>query len=138
MELFFKETQMADNCIETNEYGMIVIGKPVIIQIVSEVVEETGGVRLASFKEMLKKRKNSIDISFDSDGQPEINVFVVVDFGYSISNITYNIINEVKNRVMIVMDRPPSSVNVTVVATQTKRNKAKRNLKFRRSYDISE
>ena len=129
---------MADSCVVTNEYGKVVIGKPVILQIVSEVVEETVGVRLASFKEMLKKRKSSIDVSFDSDGQPEINVFVVVDFGTSISNATYNIINEVKNRTMTVLDRPPSGVNVTVVATQTKKNKAKRNIKIRRSYDISE
>ena len=129
---------MADSFVVENEYGKIVVTKSIITRIVSEVVDEAGGVRLASFKEMLSRVKSNIEVNFGDDGAPDIDVYVVIRFGTSISNSTYSIINEVKNRIMKVIEIAPGAVNIHVVGTQTKRGIAKRKIEVRRSYGGSE
>ena len=126
---------MADTLAVKNEYGNITVAKSVLAQIVSEVIEETKGVNLASLKRMLTSGKSNMEVSFGDDGAPEIKAYVIVDFGTSISSVTYEMINEMKNRISTVIDRAPSSISVTVVGTQTKRSIIKRHIEVRRSYD---
>ncbi|MBQ9180152.1 MAG: Asp23/Gls24 family envelope stress response protein [Firmicutes bacterium] len=129
---------MSDSFVVDNEIGKIVLTKNIVVQIVSEVIEETDGVRLAGFKEMLSRVKNNIAVDFNADGAPDIDVYVVIKFGTSISNSTYAIINEVKNRILNVMETAPAAVNIHIVGTQTKKGIAKRNIEVRRRYDASE
>ena len=129
---------MSDSFVVDNEIGKIVLTKNIVVQIVSEVIEETDGVRLAGFKEMLSRVKNNIAVDFNEDGAPDIDVYVVIKFGTSISNSTYAIINEVKNRILNVMETAPAAVNIHVVGTQTKRGIAKRKIDVGRRYDASE
>ena len=100
---------MADNLAVKNEYGSITVTKSVLAQIVTEVIEETKGVNLASLKRMLKSGRSNMEVSFGDDGAPEIKAYVIVDFGTSIS--------------------------VTVVGTQTRRSIIKRHIEVKRSYD---
>ena len=69
---------MADNYIIHNEYGSIMINRSVIVRIVSDVVDETKGVRLASLKEILPKVTLNIEVSFDENGAAQIHVYVAV------------------------------------------------------------
>lgn len=126
---------MADTLTLNNEYGSVTVTKNVLAQIVSEIVEETGGVRLASLKRMLTGGRSNMEINFEDDGSPDIKVYVIVSFGTSISSVTYEMINEMKNRINAVIDRPPSSISITVVGTQTKKTVIKRNIEVKRSYD---
>jgi uncharacterized alkaline shock family protein YloU len=129
---------MADTLAVQNEYGSITITKSILAQIVSEVIGETSGVRLAGYKRMLTGGRSNMEVSFDDDGIPEIKAYVVVKFGASISGVTYEMINEMKNRINAVIDRPPSSISITVVGTETKKSVIKRNIEVKRSYDITD
>ena len=121
---------MADNYIIHNEYGSIMINRSVIVRIVSDVVDETKGVRLASLKEILPKVTQNIDVSFDENGAAQIHFYVAVKFGTSISNATYKMINEVKARVYSLTLVDPASVTVTVAGTEMNKRTKRRHLVF--------
>lgn len=132
---------MTENYFFESEIGTINITGSSLVQMVGDVVLNMDrGVRLASKKEIRPYSKTSIDISFDEniDGSTcDINVYVVTDFGISISRITYNIINEIKNRMDMVLENIKLTITVTIVGIKSK-YVAKRNIKVSRSYDISE
>lgn len=121
---------MADNYIIKNENGSIIINKSVIVRIVTDVVDQTRGVRLATLREIIPKGTQNIDVSFDENGAAAISFFVAVKFGTSISNATYTLINEVKARVYRSTLVDPSEVTVTVAGTETSTKTKRRHLVF--------
>jgi uncharacterized alkaline shock family protein YloU len=129
---------MADSIIIKNEYGKITVTKSVVAQIITDVVDATGGVSLANFKRLFGVRKPNIEIDFDDDGNAQIKVYIVINLGTSISNSTYALINEIKNRITLVTEKTPLSISIKVVGTQTKHRVAKRDIEAKREYDINE
>ena len=81
--------------------------------------------------------KSNIEVSFKEDDECNIKVFVVVDFGTSISGVTYNIISEIKNRMDMILERIKINITVTIVGIKSKQT-AKRNIEVSRFYDVSE
>lgn len=121
---------MADNYIISNEYGNIAVNKSVIERIVTNIVDEMPGVRLAALKEVLPKGTQNIDVSFNEDGECDITLLIVVFFGTSISNTTYTLINEIKTRVYDTTEVSPASVSVRVIGTETNSKFKRRDLVF--------
>ncbi len=129
---------MADSYQVKTEYGKITIGKSVIVRIVKKIVDETGGVRLAMFKEFIPRGVQNIDVSFGEDGRSEIRVFVVVRFGTSLSVVTYHLINEIRTRVITAIGVTPARVAIVVCGTEAGVRTIKRNLLYERRYDTDE
>lgn len=128
---------MADVLTSKNEYGNITVTKSVLNQIVSEIISETEGVELAA-RRRIYAVKNGMEIAFDGDGVPEIKAYVIVNLGTSISEVTYYLINEIKNRINRVLETVPSSISISIVGTRTSRSVAKRNIEVKRDYDITD
>ena len=116
---------MSDSLVVENEYGKITIAKSVISQTAADVIRETEGVALSGSRKRIAGR-SGIDVVFDSDGIPEVRAYVIVDLGTSISNATYSIINEIKNRVTMLLERSPSSITVIVAGTRTSKTVIRR------------
>lgn len=129
---------MADILTHQNEYGSIQVTRSVMVQMVSEIISETDGVQLAAVKRKFPAGKTSMEISLDEDAAPEIKVYVIVDFGTSISAVTYSLINEIKNRMNKVLETVPSSISITIVGTKTNHGVAKRDIEVKRDYDITD
>ena len=128
---------MSDSLVIENEYGKITIAKSVISQTAADVIKETEGVALSGSRKRIAGR-SGIDVDFDSDGIPEIRAYVIVDLGTSISNATYSIINEIKNRVTMLLERSPSSITVIVAGTRTSKTVIRRKIEVRREYDSTD
>ena len=129
---------MAENYSFESEYGIINITKTSLTQLIKDVLNDLNqGVRLASKKEVKSHGKSNIEVSFKEDDECNIKVFVVVDFGTSISGVTYNIISEIKNRMDMILERIKINITVTIVGIKSKQT-AKRNIEVSRFYDVSE
>lgn len=129
---------MAENYSFESEYGIINITKASLTQLIKDVLNDLNqGVRLASKKEVKSYGKSNIEVSFKEDDECNIKVFVVVDFGTSISGVTYNIISEIKNRMDMILERIKINITVTIVGIKSKQT-AKRNIEVSRFYDVSE
>lgn len=128
---------MSDSLVVENEYGKITIAKSVISQTAADVIRETEGVALSGSRKRIAGR-SGIDVVFDSDGIPEVRAYVIVDLGTSISNATYSIINEIKNRITMLLERSPSSITVIVAGTKTTKTVVRRNIEVRREYDSTD
>lgn len=131
---------MTDKYVFKSEYGSVTVNRSTLTHVVEDVLNDLNlGVKLASKKDIKPygRNRNNIEIIFGEDMECSINLFVIINFGTSISKVTYNLISEIKNRMDMIFDDIKIHINIKIVGIKSK-NIAKRNIEVSRSYDISE
>lgn len=111
-----------------NDLGVIRIADEVVSTVAGLAAIEVEGVATMSggwgtdLVEKLGKKNLGKGIKVDANGeQTSIDIFIVIEFGYSIPKVAENVQKEVKLAVETMTGLTVSAVNVHVVAVMTKK-----------------
>jgi uncharacterized alkaline shock family protein YloU len=111
-----------------NDLGVIRIADEVVSTVAGLAAIEVEGVATMSggwgtdLVEKLGKKNLGKGIKVDANGeQTSIDIFIVIEFGYSIPKVAENVQKEVKLAVETMTGLTVSAVNVHVVSVMTKK-----------------
>ena len=111
-----------------NDLGIIRIADEVVSTVAGLAAIEVEGVATMSggwgtdLVEKLGKKNLGKGIKVDANGeQTSIDIFIVIEFGYSIPKVAENVQKEVKLAVETMTGLTVSAVNVHVVSVMTKK-----------------
>ena len=126
--------------IETST-GSISIAKNVIGRIVIQAVKKfKGNVMISNHKGkvhgLVKKigdgdAINNMDITMGENGL-DLRIYVVLNFGTSIGNVTNQLIEEIYTRIKAFTGAPPNSVAIIVTGILANQQMARRNIEVKR------
>lgn len=121
----------------TTDMGKITLPKSVIGNIVMDVIDSfEGKVILSDYKgrvnrlaHKLAKKEDAkyIEIDFNEDSM-DLRVYVILQFGTSISNITNRIIDEIRTEIKAASGITVETMSVVVTGMLTKNNIAPRHI----------
>jgi len=114
-----------------NDMGVIRIADEVISTVAGLAAVDVEGVAAMSggwgtdLVEKLGKKNLGKGIKVESSGeQTNIDIFIVIEFGYAIPKVAENVQKEVKVAVETMTGLTVEAVNVHVVSVMTKKNEA--------------
>lgn len=113
------------------ELGDIRFSRNVILKIVDDAAEKTDGkVTVQNFKGKYKSVMPGNNVIFkETEDGVNIDVFVVIRFGASISKCCRSMIDYIKENVEMVMGEKPNSVRIIVTGVQSNEI-ARRHIEF--------
>ncbi len=122
----------------TNEEGSIILNKPVIGKIVSEVVKNYGEkVYIHNYKnkavsfatKMFADEMNNMEITKGKNGL-DVKIYIVIKFGTSISRTVNSLIHDINEEILRITGIETNSISIVVTGVVSK-NIAKRKIEIR-------
>ena len=107
---------------ENSQKGKVIADKNILLSIIRIATKETPGVASIATNITQKIRdlstSNSMDgvrISYDKKGRLNIDVYVILNYNYNVSEVAYKIQKNVKNSISTMIDYEIQDVNVHIV-----------------------
>ena len=111
-------SEIRENC----QKGKIIADKNILLSIIRLATKETPGVAgmASSLSQKIRdlSTSNSLDgvkISYDQKCRLNIDVYVILNYNYNVSEVAYKIQKNVKNSLSTMIDYDIKDVNVHVV-----------------------
>ena len=100
--------------------GKVEIDRDILLSIINLATKEINGVdsltncELSLFRKMSKSKSEGVKIKFDLNGALDVDVYIIVQIGYSVPDIAYRVQENIKNSLNSMVGIKPGKINVHV------------------------
>lgn len=109
---------MATNKASLVKKGKVDIDRDILLSIINLATKEINGVHSLTNAELpfFKKKNKSegVSIKFDVNGALNVDVYIIVNIGYSVPDIAYRVQENIKNSLNSMVGIKPGKINVHV------------------------
>lgn len=111
---------MSTNKTSLVKKGKVDIDRDILLSIINLATKEINGVHsltnaeLPLFKKMSKPKSEGVAIKFDVNGVLNVDVYIIVNIGYSVPDIAFRVQENIKNSLNSMVGIKPGKINVHV------------------------